>query len=136
MISFLLLSALAVLWWLSLFPTPKYEPVSTEEDSLSDKAKSLLSFSMFSSSERGGGGAEGDSEEYRCGWIYLCHEFYEVPPIDLMILQDLKGWSRPANVYFMVLHRSCIYLYDSEAQVKKSESCKNIKAYFRSNVWE
>lgn len=114
MVVFLLcLGALGVLLWLA---TPnKYTPIPLEEDKDTDK------ISMFSI-VGGGEKVEGDTEEYHCGWVYLTFEYREFPSIDLAVLQEMRGSSRPAGVYFMILHRSSLFLYDSEAQ----ETCLGV----------
>jgi hypothetical protein len=96
------------LLWLAV--PNKYTPVPTEADTEEDK------ISMFSGSTSATAKTEGDTEEYHCGWVYLTFEYREFPAIDLAMLQAMRGGSRPTGVYFMILHRSSLFLYDSEAQ--------------------
>lgn len=62
---------------------------------------------------------EEGGEEYHCGWAYLTFQYREAPTINLAILQQMRqSLSRPEGVYFVVLQRSALYLYDGEGQEK------------------
>lgn len=113
MVVFLLgLGILGGLLWLA---TPnKYTPVPTQEQGDDTDPEKISMASIIG----GGDKTEGDTEEYHCGWVYLTFEYREFPAIDLAVLQEMRGSSRPDGVYFMILHRSSLFLYDSEAQEK------------------
>lgn len=109
------LGAFWVLLWLA---TPAhseaYQELPTED---TDTMKpSLDRISVISST------GKGDEEEFHCGWVYLTFEYHDVVPINLLVLQEMRGTARPMGVYFMILHRSSLFLYDSEAQ----ETCLGV----------
>lgn len=114
------LGFLGVLLWLAspVRSTPYHllpdEAVEEEEHRKRSQAKSIDSVSLMSAGRSG----VSDGEEYHCGWVYLTFEYHEVPKINLAVLQDMRGVSRPSGVFFMILHKSSLFLYDNEGQVQ------------------
>lgn len=75
-----------------------------------------------------------DKEEYNCGWVYLNFEYTEIPPLNLLILQQMRGGMvRPAGVYFAVLTEGSLQLYEAEDQ----EACLAVTSVqgFLVDIW-
>lgn len=75
-----------------------------------------------------------DREEYHCGWVYLNFEFTEIPPINLLTLQQMRGGMvRPSGVYFAVLTEGSLQLYEAEDQ----ETCLAVTSLqgFLVDIW-
>jgi len=118
------LGAFGVLLWLAVPPhsTPYHLlPDEHEEKPEQELNRDQIKLEMFSSESISSEAA--DLDEYHCGWVYMNFEFTEVPPINLRLLQDMRGaGSRPNGIFFLVLNQGSLFLYDSESQ----ENCLGV----------